>query len=556
MKNLKLKKIVIGIVFILAFLPTFWRMLKPGIFSMQDWQFFRLFEFDKCIQDLQIPCRWAPDIDFQYGQPIFNFYGQFSFAIGEMFHLLGLSIIDSTKALFIVSLVGSAFTMFLLSSNLWRSRLAGVISALLYVYAPYRAVDVYVRGALPEAMAFIYFPLITYFFNRFVKEKKISLLVWFCLAFSALIITHNLSALMYLFFIIPWSIYFLTKEKAWNLWKSFLVSGFIIFGLSAFYLLPAIFESQYISLKNTIQGYFDFHNHFATLNELLISRYWGYGASNWGKKDLSISVGHIQWILPLLILGTFIVRRSLKQYSQFIFILLIGWGMLFLTHNKTTWVWENLVFLQYIQFPWRFLSVAILAFSLSSGVVIILIKGRILKFGLLAVVTALLIGLNTPFFFEDLWYNVSDKEFFSGIWFEREISASPADYWPIFGINTPTKKAEKNVSFMNGLGEGYLISKNSNYQKYQISVSSASALIQFSTVYFPGWEAHWNDNKMNIYPSGNLGLITANIQQGSGIMELKFKDTPIRILGNYLTLFSVFGLAVFILITKLKLLKK
>lgn len=523
---------------------------------MQDWQFFRLYEFDKCIADLQIPCRWAPDIDFQYGQPIFNFYGQFSFVIGEIFHLLGLSIIDSTKALFIVSLIGSALTMFLLSKNLWRNSWAGFISALIYVYAPYRAVDIYVRGALPEAMAFILFPLIIYFFNRFVKEKKTSLLIGFSLSFALLIITHNLSALMFMFFIIPWGVYFITREKAWHLWKNFLFSGLMVLGFSGFYLLPAIFESQYVSLSNTTKGYFDFHNHFATLNELLISRFWGYGASNWGKKDLSISVGHIQWILPILILGAFFVKKSLKKHSQFIVFLLIGWVMLFITHNKTTWIWEQLIFLQYIQFPWRFLSMAILAFSLSSGAAIILIQKDKIKLGFTAVIAALLIGLNTPFFFEDLWYKVSDKEFFSGIWFSREIAASPADYWPVFAKDLPVQKAEKDLDFIIGQGTGFLTDKNSNSQKFQVLVSSPSAVIQFSTVYFPGWEALWNNNKVDVYPSGNLGLITANFQQGSGIIELKFKDTLIRTLGNYLTIFTMLSLLIFILRKKLKLIKK
>lgn len=556
MKKIEFKKIGLIILFLLIFLPTFWRMLRPGIFSMQDWQFFRLYEFDKCVSDLQIPCRWAPDIDYQYGQPIFNFYGQFSFAIGEVFHLLGLSLIDTTKALFIFSLIGSAFTMFLLSSSFWRSRWAGFISALIYVYAPYRAVDVYVRGALPEAMAFVFFPLIIYFFNKFVEEKKTNFLIGFSLSFAGLIITHNLSALMFVFFLIPWGIYFLTKEKSWFLWKNFLFSGFLIAGLSAFYLLPAVFESQFISLSNTTEGYFNFHNHFATLNELLISRFWGYGASNWGKKDLSVSVGHIQWILPLLILGYFFVKKSLKEHSQFLFIFFLGWGMLLLTHNKTTWIWEQLTFLQYIQFPWRFLSMAVLAFSLASGIVIILINKNMIKFGLTAVVAALLIGLNTPFFFEDLWYKISDKEFFSGIWFSREIAASPADYWPIFAKDIPTKKADKNVDIISGQGNGFLIERRSNYQKYQLLVNSASAVVQFSTVYFPGWKAFWNNKEINIYPSGNLGLITANLLQGNNIVELKFMDTPIRKLGNYLTLLSFIGILLFFIQSKLKLFKK
>src|SRR5258708_5691541 len=85
-------------------IPTFVLMLRYGIFSMQDFHLFRLIEFDKCIKALQFPCRWAPDSGAGFGEPIFNFYGQFPYWIGEMFHLISFAFTDSIKLLFILSL--------------------------------------------------------------------------------------------------------------------------------------------------------------------------------------------------------------------------------------------------------------------------------------------------------------------------------------------------------------------------------------------------------------------------------------------------------------------
>src|SRR3990172_12117775 len=100
---------------ILLSLPTFWRLLPFGIHSMQDFHLFRLYEFDKCVESLQIPCRWAPDAGLGYGEPLFNFYGQLVYAFGEVFHLAGFSFINSLKILFILSLAASGVSMFFLA---------------------------------------------------------------------------------------------------------------------------------------------------------------------------------------------------------------------------------------------------------------------------------------------------------------------------------------------------------------------------------------------------------------------------------------------------------
>ena len=157
-----MKYLKIVLILILISIPAFFRMLKPGIFSMQDFHLFRLYEFDKCVRALQIPCRWAPDAGLGYGEPLFNFYPQLSYAIGEIFHLIGFSLIDSLKILFTLSIICSTAAMYFLAKHLWKSQWAGIVSAAIYIYAPYRAVDVWVRGALPEALSFVLFPLIIF----------------------------------------------------------------------------------------------------------------------------------------------------------------------------------------------------------------------------------------------------------------------------------------------------------------------------------------------------------------------------------------------------------
>lgn len=470
------KKNIYLVLTILICTPTIYRMLQPGIYSMQDFHLFRLFEFDKCIQNFQFPCRWSPDSGLGYGEPLFNFYGQATYWVGEVFHKMGLSFIDSIKSIFIISLIGSGISMFFLSKKIWKTNYSALISSIVYVYAPYRAVDVWVRGALPEAFGFLVFPLII----LAIEERRT---IWFGVLLSLLILTHNLSLILFLPFILTWIFYR-------KFWKS--IYGFLLaFGLSSFYILPVIFESKFINLENTIHGYFDFRAHFVTIQQLLFSRFWGYGGSTWGPTDgLSLSVGQFQWILPCIVFIYIIIKKKINTNKEFLIFFVLGWFYLLLTHNKSTFIWNILPFMAYIQFPWRFLGVATFSFSLACGLAASIFNKHSLLIAVAIVI--LVIFFNFSFFKEDIWYRVGDNFFLTGSEWNRQRTASIGDFWPNFGHKIPDTPSDGK--FIN---------------------------------YFPGW-----------IPNNYIdGLIPSN---GS-----VFKDTPVRKLGNWLSMMTVVILMIF-----------
>ncbi|GAF99922.1 unnamed protein product, partial [marine sediment metagenome] len=124
-----------------------------------DMQIMRIFELDKCFQDGQIPCRWVPDLGYSYGYPLFNYYPPLPYYLGELFYLLGFSLINSVKLLFGLGFILSGIFMYLLAREFW-GNLGGFLAGIFYIYAPYHAVDVYVRGAMGEHWALVCFPLI------------------------------------------------------------------------------------------------------------------------------------------------------------------------------------------------------------------------------------------------------------------------------------------------------------------------------------------------------------------------------------------------------------
>lgn len=506
------------IVIVLLLIPTFGLMLKSGIYTMHDFHVFRQQQFEKClIQTKTFPCRWSPDAGLGYGEPVFNFYGQFPYWIGEIFRILKLSVLDSVKANFILTIVSSAIAMYFLSRKFW-SNTGAIISSVFYAYAPYRAVDIWVRGALPESLAFVFFPLILLFIKEFIETNKNKYLFWLILSLTGLTLTHNLSLLIFAPFAIVWTLFWWWRSNK-SIHKIFDLTsaGLASILLSAFYLIPVIFESSLVTLNQTTSGYYDFHLHYATLKQLFLSTFWGFGGSTWGPNDtMSFAVGHVHWIVAIILVGLVLIK---KINREILFFVSLGLFAIFLTHGKSDYIWNLVKPMAYIQFPWRFLTMTTLFLSLSAGAV-----AKFFPKIFMPILLCLLLLLNSGVFRPDIWRNISDKEQFSGKLWDEQRSSALSDFWP--------KSAKLPNKFAPTLPE--IILETDTYQK-----------IRYPIVFFPGWTARSNNQQLFVYPSGELGLVTVRALANSNI-KLSFKDTPVRKVGNIVSLITLLGLLIWI----------
>jgi uncharacterized membrane protein len=178
----------------LLVVPAVWNLFKPGYFNMHDdLQVMRIFEMDKCFSDGQIPCRWVPDMAYGYGQPMFNFYSAFPYYLGAVIRMvIPLSIIWTVKTLFVISIVGGAIGMYLLAREFW-GEWGGLTAAILYTYAPYHSVDVFVRGALSESFALMLIPFMWLTFYKLIRNGGFK---WIAIAAFVLGLYFNLGYLL------------------------------------------------------------------------------------------------------------------------------------------------------------------------------------------------------------------------------------------------------------------------------------------------------------------------------------------------------------------------
>lgn len=554
-------------------IPAFFFLLKPGYFNMHDdMQMIRQLEMEKCLKDGQIPCRWTPDLGYGYGYPLFNFYPPMPYIVGQAYRTLGFSFVDSVKATATTQIILSAAFMFILAASIF-GPVGGFIASLFYTYAPYHALNIYVRGAMNEAWAAVFFPLVFYFSRRLILEKKFRFLIGLGGSFAGILLSHNPMALTFtpilFFWVLFWffSEYFSSKTKisVWNYIKSqistilkLIFSGVLAAGLTAFYTFPVLLETKYVQINTMFEGYYHFSVHFATLYQLFISNFWGDGASVWGPNDdMSFMIGYLHWIIPFIVVGFIIFsifkfRKSLQKIDTKYWLVLLTTAMalftVFMVHNKSTFIWLLFPTIQKIQFPWRFLNHSSFLFSFSAAGIILLIDKFLPKISnyIVLILAALLIVLNISHYTPIHYGPITDEQKFSGKAWVNQVTSGIYDYLPKTAKMAAQGPAKDFVDEVNPSETSYTVTntqKGSDWSLFTLNLNQSSK-VTLSQLAFPNFLVTDNGQKIDYQIEPQFGRITVNLTAGNHQLFVKFINTPVRIVSNYVSLAAwlVFGI--------------
>jgi hypothetical protein len=545
------------ILVLLLTIPSFTTLLQPGYFNMHDdLQIMRILEMDKCFKDAQIPCRWVPDMGYGYGYPLFNYYPVMPYYLGEAIHTLGFDLIWSVKILAILSFLVSGLTMFFLARTFW-GNLGGLVSAMFYVYAPYHSVDIYVRGAFAEAWSLSWTPAVFLMIYLVIKNptlKNIMLLA----VFSALfLMSHNPMALVFTPIMALWALIHIFLQKDYRSIPKLAIGAFWGLGLAAFFTIPVLLEGRLVHLETLFEGYFNYLAHFIDLNQMFVSRFWGYGGSTWGPNDdMSFQIGWLHWGLLILNLPVSYIywKKDRLKSILIIFFVLVFWFDAFLMHSRANFIWEKVSILQSLQFPWRLLSITIFTSSFVIGSLFTL-KVRKELLGILIIAVVLGIGMiYWPLFKIEKPLLITDQIKLSGLLWETQRTAGIFDYLPKTAKFPPGKGAPETLEILSGNATTSDFHRGTNWLSATVEGTTA-ATIRLPIIDYPTWKVFVDGSQITFDNGGNkptdrtrnpsdkneLGQPTFEVSPGSHTIYAKLYDTPIRIIANLISVFS-FGL--------------
>lgn len=363
-------------------------LASPGYFfdaHDADHSVFFLVEFDKALRDGALWPRWGSDHALGYGYPVWVLYAPLAYYVAEGFHLLGLGFTAAVKAAWALGFVFGGWGMFLLLRRWFGRRPAGraaaLVGGLVYVYAPYHLLTIYVRAAFAEFSALAWFPWVLLAFDRTADpaagDKPGRAVALAALAYAGLLLTHTGSILLFTPLLLAYVLFTLLRRGrilGWR-WKDLALTaarlaagGLLAVGLAAIFLLPMLLEQRFIVQDQWVQGSYGYRGHFVYLSQLL-DPFWGYGYSDdlAGPDDgLSFQLG-IAGVVLALTAAAVGLRRSSPQRGVTGFFLAATLLSLAAMLPLALPLWDAIGPAALLQFPWRLLGIASLGLAVLAG---------------------------------------------------------------------------------------------------------------------------------------------------------------------------------------------
>jgi uncharacterized membrane protein len=525
------------IIFIIAavFLRSFFQSGFPQTHD-GEMHIARTANFYLGLKDLQIPVRWAPNLNYRFGYPVFHFNYPLFYLLPAPLYLFGCSWESSMKiVLFITYFLAGCFFY------LWQKKHAGKklagLGAVFYLVSPYFMIDFFIRGSYGEVLAMALFPAVLYFFDRFlVKTNWKNLLLLFVSSLS-LALSHNIFVMLFgpfLLIYVGWQGY---KKKK-------LVKGLIAVGLgylaSFFFWLPALWEKKFVNLSAFSSKFY--LDHFVYLQQLVTSS-WQYGFSTSGPNDtMPLLLG---WpAVAVIVLSfvflcfSFLKKRKVSWSSLVLFTTTLF--LIFFMTGSSRFIWQLVPLLGYIQYPWRLIGLA--SFFTAALFVVMMRNFFARKNKWVAIIFAIFaIGyglfLTNPFD----WNNKEDVYYMSFPF----TSSTRHENMPIWFDQSIHLDFDKDFYIASASAE--LLVRKSNRQELIINnASEENQTLLLRQAYFPGWEAWLDHRKAAIdYENDDYpGLITLDIPPGEHELVVKFtENTPARIVGDSLSLLALASIA-------------
>lgn len=557
-------------IFSLSFLIT-WPLFLPGYFSHHDdLHVMRIFEMRQCLSDTQIPCRWVPDMGYGNGYPLFNYYPPFPYYLGAVLSFIA-GYVWAAKLLFWLALVIGPIGVYLLAKELF-GPFGAITASVLFMFAPYRALDIYVRGAVAESFGMSIAPLVFYFFLILIRRGSLASFIGSTLALSLFLLSHNFMTIVFLPFLFMWVMFWMIWEKGKFFWFVALSCVFG-FGMASFFMVPAYLERLLVQTYSLVRLDLNFRAHYATLGQMFFSNFWGYGASSPGLDDtISFQVGRPHWLVAgiaalasLVVILRCVIGKTFRwvdvyfnktQWMRVVFIcqffttfFLVS---IFMMHNKSAFIWERIGVLEYAQFPWRFLSGAIFAASLLGGALIFLLrrKFQLATAGLLVVISIVFnFGYFRP---EKFYWDVNDASKLSGIEWENQQKGAIVDYLPRTALE-PQERAPALPLIRSGVSRIKNFESKSNYWAFEAQVLEDSR-IEVPVFYFPNWIVTVNGEYYPFSYRNQVGRIHLDLPKGDYLVRGDFENTLVRFYSNFVSVASIILFAVTLLYVKDKFL--
>jgi uncharacterized membrane protein len=481
--------------------------------------------------------RWAPDLGHGYGQPLFIFHPPMFYWVAEVWHLLGLDVVTAVNLAAAVVVVAAAFAMFLLG-RLYYGETGGWLAAAAYLYAPYFAVNLFVRWALEELTAFPLFALALYGFGAFARGGRRLHWMLGAVAYAAALCCHFPGGLLFTPVLMAFLAVTAWMERSWRVLAAQAAGLMAGLALSAWAWLPALAEKQYVAMDR-VTGAIHYTSHFVQFYQFLFTS-WGYGHSVKGTDDgMSFAMG---WSHVLLIVAACVwsARHPGKGHGRLMRLFAVtAVALCALMLKESVWLWDRVPLLPYVQFPWRLLGPAALCGAMLAAALGPALDSLEKRRGLaLAGALALLIVPNLSHLRGPRTVDVDLAQ-----WGPRELSIKGFETTTT-GEVTPrwTTSQQRYDAAAATVSVGRASIRDLARTPFSWSgavIADTDSRVRVSFTYYPGWTVRLDGRLVEASPAPGSGLVEFAVPAGAHEVDVSFGRSTARGVGEGISLLAL-----------------
>ena len=457
------------------------------------------------------------------------FYSPLTAFFPLIFHCIGANFTVCIKIFLWLCTFLSGITMFQFVQKVTRNNKVGIIAAIIYIFAPYRLTDMYIRNALAEYTTFVFFPLVMDgLYTLFHKKNK-----WgykLTLGAVGLILTHTVITMYMAIFAFVYVLMNIRKLKQIVIWRKLAIHVILILAITAFFWVPLLEHTLATNYEVFVPGRMERND--ANFGVDILSLFFT-------SKDNSMiyELGFVTIIGLLLCVP--VMKRWKKHkknsiYHLYLFSLIAGLVSIIISLDIFPFDMLPAIF-KMLQFPFRMLTFASFFLSIvvamNIGIIAKKIKTQDILIVLVACATiAIALSSHAHYLEEEfdenkLWPAIPVTENTGRV----HAGCATFEYLPskAFANLTYIKTREPGTKILEGSAQIENEHKEGSKTEFDIQYVLSTTKLELPYIYYLGYtvtlESNGNTEEIPTYETENgfIGITLPVMEHGHIIVEYK-----------------------------------